>query len=94
MKSPLIILLELFAGLIKSSTDTMRFVGSKLIELFILLGFIAGTSTFGLVVSIGIGGTVLFFVMKFILGASKNLILITLVATVLFILTILLGSSQ
>ncbi|MHA1778618.1 MAG: hypothetical protein ACTSYN_03510 [Candidatus Heimdallarchaeaceae archaeon] len=93
MKSPLLILLELFGGLLKSSTDTMRFVGSKLIELFISLGFMAGTSPLGLVIAIAIATAVIFFIMKFVFGASKNLIIIMLVAVVLFIITILLGTA-
>lgn len=92
MKAPFVILLELFFGLVKSIIDTMGFLISKLIELFISLGFIAGTSPLGFIVAVAVGTVIVLLVMKFVLGSSRNYILVGVIAAVLFIIAILISS--
>jgi hypothetical protein len=92
MDAPFVILLELFVGLIRGIIDTLAFMVSKLIELFISLGVIAGASPLGFIVAVAVGTAIILLIMKFVLGSSRSYILIGAVAAVLFIIAILIGS--
>lgn len=93
MKAPFVILLELFIGLITSIIDTLAFMVSKLIELFISLGVIASGSPLGFVVAVAVGTAIILFIMKFVFDSSRSYILIGVVAAVLFIIAILISSA-
>jgi hypothetical protein len=93
MKAPFVILLELFIGLITSIIDTLAFMVSKLIELFISLGVIASGSPLGLIVAVAVGTAIILFIMKFVFDSSRSYILIGVVAAVLFVIAILISSA-
>lgn len=89
MESPLVILLELFVGLIMNAIETVGFIGLKMSELFVSLGFIAGTSILGFIVAVAIAAAVIAVILKFILGSSKSTILIVVGAAVVFMILLI-----
>ena len=74
VKSPIIIILELLAGLIANIAQSFTFIYTKLVELFITLGYISGLSPIGFVLALAVGSTVVFFILKFVFGSSKMLL--------------------
>lgn len=76
IRSPIIILLELLGGLLVSFVQTFSMMYSKLVELFVTLGYISGLSPFGFVIAVFIGSFVCYFVIKFVFGSSKTLLYI------------------
>jgi len=92
MESPLIILLELFTGLIAATGETVRFVGSKLVELFISLGFMATIGPIGFVIAVAIASAVILFAMKFFLGSSRTMLLVGIGIAAVFVFLLIVGS--
>ncbi len=76
VESPIIILIELLQELIKNFIGTFQIIYVKLTELFISLSIISGLSPIGFVVAVIFGSLVLFFILKFIFGSSKTLMII------------------
>lgn len=74
VRSPIIIIIELLAGLIANIVQSFAFIYTKLLELFITLGYISGLSPIGFAVALIVGSTVIFFVLKFMFGSSKTLL--------------------
>jgi len=90
MKSPLIIIIELFAGVISSAISTILFIIGKLGELAVSLVFVSSLGIFGLFIAIIIGAIVFFFFAKIIFKTGKSLFafIIALVAVLLVLLLI------
>ncbi len=79
LKSPLVVLIELIVGLILQMLNTFQFIYLKLIELFIVLSVISGLSPVGFALAVFIFSIVLFFVLKYVFGSSKILLLLFLI---------------
>ena len=90
-ESPLIILIELFVGIIKNTLDTLGFVGVKLVELFASLLLLSKFGIFGILIAAVIGVSVFFFLTKFILKSSGTLVRIGLALIVVLGILILLS---
>jgi len=74
MRSPLIIIAELLAGLIGTIGQTLSFVIGKLGELLMSLLFFSTLGPLGLILAIVIGIIVFFLVTKFIFKSSSTLL--------------------
>jgi len=74
IRSPIIILLEMLGGLILNFIESFDLMYTKLVELFITLGFISGLSPLGFIVAVFIGSFVCFFVIKFVFGSSRTML--------------------
>ena len=92
MKSPLVIILELFAGLIKSTVDTVFFVFGKLGELLVSLLYISTFGIFGFLIAILIGSLVFVFAAKLVFKSWKSLSAFSIALITVFIVLILLQS--
>jgi hypothetical protein len=79
LKSPLLVLLELVVGLITQMLNTFQFMYAKLLELFIVLSIVSGMSPIGFALAIFLFSIVLFFVLKYIFGSSRILMLLFLI---------------
>jgi hypothetical protein len=86
VRSPIIILIELLEGLIENFVSSFQLIFYKMLELFISLDVISGLSPVGFVISVMIGSAVVFLVLKFVFGTSKELIYISLIYFVMLIL--------
>jgi len=86
MKSPLVILLELLVGLIASAVNTIIFIFTKLVELSVSLGFLAGSSLLGMIIAAAAVFAVLLFVLRFIFSASKQIIILVAITALVLIL--------
>jgi hypothetical protein len=73
MKSPIVILIELTVGLIRSALDTISFIFSKLQELAVSLIFISSFGPAGFVIALIIGGVVFVVISKFVLKTYKSI---------------------
>ena len=73
IRSPLIIIIEMLGGLIKNFVESFAMIYSKMVELFITLGYISGLSPLGFLVAVFIGSFVCYFVLKFLFGSSRTL---------------------
>ncbi|MFH0929535.1 MAG: hypothetical protein V1818_04260 [Candidatus Aenigmatarchaeota archaeon] len=76
IRSPLVILFELLASLILNIIESFVTIYTKLIELFVTLGFISGLSPLGFIVALFVGSLVVYFVIKFVFGSSRMLVFI------------------
>lgn len=96
MKSPLMILIELIVGLISRIFESINFTLMKMVELFISLSFIANLNTFGLIMAVLFGSIIFYFVLKYLFGTSKTLVvlIIFLVIILLFIIGIMSMTSS
>ena len=86
VESPIIILIELLQGLIENFIGSFQIVYVKLIELFISLSIISGVNPIGFIFALLVGSLVLFFILKFVFGSSKTLLVIFLFYFVLMIM--------
>lgn len=91
MKSPLIIIIELLAGIVKSIVDTIGFVSFKLAELFVSLVVFSTLGIVGIVIAAVIGVCVFFFVTKFLLKTSGTLIRVGIALIVVLAVLILIS---
>jgi len=91
MKSPIVIILELLAGLITNAITTIGFVILKLGELMVSLLFLSTFGIFGFLIAILIGVVVFFFLAKVIFKTSGSLISLIIAAAVVFLVLILLS---
>ena len=95
VKSPFTILIELLIALIENFIGSFQVTYIKLIELFVSLAFISGLSPVAFVVAVIFGSLVLFFILKFVFGSSKTLLVIFIFYFILMIivsLTMLAGT--
>jgi hypothetical protein len=74
IRSPIIIIIELLAGLIANILQSFALIYTKLVELFVTLGYISGFGPVGFAIALIIGSTVIFFILKFMFGSSKTLL--------------------
>lgn len=72
MKSPLIILQEMFVGLIMGVVNTVAFVLGKLWELLHSLIFLSSLGIFGFIIALIIGIGVFIFFAKFVFNNWKS----------------------
>jgi hypothetical protein len=86
IRSPIIILIELLGGLIVNFIQSFAFIYTKLVELFVNLGYMSGLSPLGFLVALFIGSFVVYFILKFIFGSSRVLFFIFLFYFALLIL--------
>ncbi len=76
VESPFVILIEMLQALIENFIGSFQIIYIKLIELFITLSIISGVSPVAFVVVVIFGSLVLFFILKFVFGSSKILLVI------------------
>lgn len=88
VESPIIIIIEIFLGLIAASIQMLLFLFEKLGELFISLAYLAAINPIGFIISVFIGAICLFFILKLIFHESKFL-LIAFGIFILFLVSIL-----
>jgi hypothetical protein len=74
IRSPILIIIELLVGLIANIVQSFLFIYTKLVELFVTLGYISGFGPLGFALALVIGSTVVFFILKFVFGSSKTLL--------------------
>ncbi len=86
VESPIVILIELLGALIENFIGSFQIVYIKMIDLFISLSIISGLNPAGFVIAILIGSIVLFFIIKFVFGSSKILLVIFLFYFVLIVM--------
>ncbi len=86
VESPIIILIEMLGGLIENFIGSFRIVYIKLTELFISLVIISGINPIGFIIAVVFGSLVLFFILKFVFGSSKTLLVIFLFYFILVII--------
>jgi len=86
IRSPLLILIELLEGLIINFVESFKLIYLKMLEFFIILGFISGLSPVGFVIALFFGSMVFYFILKFIFGSSRILFFIFLFYFLLLIL--------
>ena len=84
--SPITILIEMLQALIANIIGSFQVIYIKLTELFISLSFISGINPIGFVLAVIIGSIVLFFILKFVFGSSKILLVIFLFYFILLVI--------
>ena len=89
VESPIIIIIEIFLGIIVASIQMILFLMGKLAELFVSLAYLAAVNPIGFIVSVFIGAVCLYFLLKLIFRESKFL-LIALGIFIIFLVSILL----
>ncbi len=88
VESPIIIIIEIFLGLIAASIQMLLFLIGKLGELFISLAYLAVVNPIGFIISVFIGAICLYFILKLIFRESKFLF-IAFGVFILFLISIL-----
>jgi len=76
VNSPFVILIEMLQALIENFIGSFQIIYIKLIEFFITLTIISGINPMAFVVAVIFGSLVLFFILKFVFGSSKILLVI------------------
>jgi hypothetical protein len=79
MKNPLMILLEMLLFLIKSLIEAILFISLKTVEFFASIAGSASLSLENAFIGSITSGLVLFLVLKYLLGISKELLIIIIV---------------
>lgn len=74
MKSPLLIIVELFSGLISSIFQTISFVFGKFGELMYSLLFLSSLGMTGFFLALAIGAIVFLILVRFVFKTSKTLL--------------------
>ncbi|MEM7819162.1 MAG: hypothetical protein QW403_03425 [Candidatus Aenigmatarchaeota archaeon] len=75
VESPIVIIIEIFLGLIAASIQMIIFLFGKLGELFVSLAYLAVINPIGFIISVFIGAICLYFILKLIFRESKFLLL-------------------
>jgi len=89
VESPIIILIEMLGALIENFIGSFRIIYLKLTELFISLAIISGINPIGFIIAVIFGSLVLFFILKFVFGSSKTLLVIFLFYFILLIVIVI-----
>ena len=89
VNSPIIILIEMLQALIANFIGSFRIIYLKLTELFISLAIISGINPIGFIIAVIFGSLVLFFILKFVFGSSKTLLVIFLFYFILLIVIVI-----
>ena len=91
MKSPLIILIELLAGVISNTFSTIIFIFKKLGELMVSLFYVSSLGIFGIILAVVIGGVVFYFFSRVIFKTSKSLLPLALAFIAIILVLVLLS---
>ncbi|MEM5799903.1 MAG: hypothetical protein QXZ43_04545 [Candidatus Aenigmatarchaeota archaeon] len=89
MANPLFIILEMLYFLIKSLIDAILFISLKTIEFFASIAGNATLSIENMIIGVFVSGLVLFLVVKYLFGVSKELLIIMIIYFVLLLIAII-----
>lgn len=90
MKSPLIIIIELLAGLLNNAVSSIVLIVEKLAELVGSLLFISSLGIFGVIIAVVIGAVVFIFVSKVFFKTWKSVFgFVIAFAAVIFVLLLI-----